>query len=194
MPDLELISACIKNDKIAKKQFYEAYYTQLAVTALRYSKSKEQSSEMVQNGFAHLFSNLHKFKPNSTVNFEQWLKEEFIVFCVEFIRNIRSEYYVASTVRVTDTPVKTYDLFVDSTLTDFKSVEFDVLIKSLHQLVPSQRLIFNLHVVEGYDLRKAAEVLEASEQTVKANLEKARFNLQKNIDKNNKTLKNEQFV
>lgn len=194
MLDTELISACIKNDKVAKKQFYEAFYTQLAVIALRYSKSKEQSTEIVQNGFAFLFNNLHKYKPNSGVSIEQWLKEEFIVFCVEFIRNIRSEYYVASTVRVTDTPVKTYDLFIDSTLTDFKNVEFDVLIKSLQQLVPSQRLIFNLNVVEGYDLSKAAEILEASEQTVKSNLEKARFNLQKNIDKNNKSLKNEQFV
>ena len=194
MQDLELISACIKNDKIAKKQFYEAFYTQLAVTALRYSKNKEQSTEMVQNGFAFLFSNLHKYKANGKQTIEQWVKEEFIVFCVQFIRNIRSEYYVASTVRVTDTPAKTYDLFVDSTLTDFTNVEFDVLIRSLNQLVPSQRLIFNLHIVEEYDLRKSAEILEASEQTVKSNLEKARFNLQKNIDKNNKSLKNEQFV
>lgn len=194
MLDPELISACIKNDKNAKKQFYEAFYTLLAVTALRYSKNKEQSTEMVQNGFAFLFSSLQKFKPNGKQSIQEWVKEEFIVFCVQFIRNIRSEYYVASTVRVTDTPAKTYDLFVDSTLTDFKNVEFDVLIRSLNQLVPSQRLIFNLHIVEGYDLQKAAEILEASEQTVKANLEKARFNLQKNIDKNNKSLKNEQFV
>jgi RNA polymerase sigma-70 factor (ECF subfamily) len=194
MPDLELISACIKNDKTAKKQFYEAFYIQLSVIALRYSKSKEQSTEIIQNGFAFLFSNLHKFKTNGTQNIQDWVKEEFIQFCVQFIRNIRSEYYVASTVRVTDSPAKTYDLFVDSTLTDFKNVEFDVLIRSLQQLVPSQRLIFNLHIVEQYDLRKAAEILEASEQTVKSNLEKARFNLQKNIDKNNKLLKNEQFV
>lgn len=194
MSDQELISACIKNDRTAKKQFYEAFYTQVAVIALRYSKNNEQSREMIQKGFACLFANLPKFKPNGIVSFEQWLKEEFIVFCVEFVRSIRSEYYVASTVRVTDTPVKSYDLFIDNTLTDFKNVEFDVLIRSLHQLVPSQRLIFNLHVVEGYDLRKAADILEASEQTAKANLEKARFNLQKNIDKNNKLLKNEQFV
>ena len=194
MSDQELISACLKNDRIAKKQFYEGFYTQLAVIALRYSKNKEQSREMVQKGFACLFSNLQKFKPNGNTSLEQWIKDEFIVFCVEFIRNIRSEYYVASTVRVTDAPTKTYDLFIDNTLTDFKNVEFDVLIKSLNQLVPSQRLIFNLHIVEGYDLRKAADILEASEQTVKSNLEKARFNLQKNIDKNNKTLKNEQFV
>lgn len=194
MPDLELISACIKNDKIAKKQFYEEFYIPLSLIALRYSKSKEQSKEMLQNGFACLFSSLHKFKPSAGVGIEKWVKEEFINFCVQYIRNIRSEYYVASTVRVTDAPAKTYDLFVDSTLTDFKNVEFDVLIKSLQQLVPSQRLIFNLHVVEEYDLRKAADILEASEQTVKANLEKARFNLQKNIDKNNKSQKNEQFV
>lgn len=194
MPDLELISACIKNDKAAKKQFYEAFYTQLSVIALRYSKSKEQSTEIVQNGFAFLFTNLHRYKANVTQSIQDWVKQEFIQFCVQFIRNIRSEYYVASTVRVTDTPAKTYDLFVDSTLTDFKNVEFDVLIRSLQQLVPSQRLIFNLHIVEEYDLNKAAELLEASEQTVKSNLEKARFNLQKNIDKNNKLLKNEQFV
>lgn len=139
MPDSEIISACIKNDKTAKKQFYEEFYTRLAVTALRYSKSKEQSTEMVQNGFAFLFSNLHKFKPNGKQSITEWVNEEFIVFCVQFIRNIRSEYYVASTVRVTDSPAKTYDLFVDSTLTDFKNVDFDVLIRSLHQLVPSQR-------------------------------------------------------
>jgi RNA polymerase sigma-70 factor (ECF subfamily) len=193
MSDLELITACIKQDKVAKKQFYEMFYAGLATVALRYSKNKEQSNEMVQNGFAFLFSNLNKFKPGK-LSLEQWVKEEFISFGVQFIRNIRSEYYVASTVRVTDAPAKTYDLFVDNELTDFKNIDFDVLIRSLQQLVPSQRLIFNLHIVEQYDLQKAAEILEASEQTVKANLEKARFNLQKNIDKNNKSLKNEQFV
>ena len=86
MPDLELISACIKNDKIAKKRFYEAFYTPLAVTALRYSKNKEQSTEMVQNGFAFLFQNLHKFKA-ANQSIENWVKEEFINFCVQFIRN-----------------------------------------------------------------------------------------------------------
>ena len=101
---------------------------------------------------------------------------------------------MASTVRVTDASTKSYDLFVDNVLTDFKNVDYDVLIASLQQLVPSQRLIFNLHIVEQYDMKKAADILEASEQTVKSNLEKARFNLQKNIDKNNKSLKNEQFV
>jgi RNA polymerase sigma factor (sigma-70 family) len=193
MSELELIAACARNDKAAKKQFYEMFYPALSAVALRYSKSREQSTEIIQNGFAFLFSGLSKYKPGK-LSFEQWVKEEFILFAVQFIRNIRSEYYVASTVRVTDSQAKTYDLFVDNDLTDFKHLSFEVLVKSLHQLVPSQRLIFNLHIVEQYDLQRSAEILEASEQTVKANLEKARFNLQKNIDKNSKSLKNEQLV
>ena len=193
MSELELITACTRNDKAAKRQFYEMFYSGLSTIALRYSKSKEQSTQILQNGFASLFSSLSKYKPGE-LSLEQWVKEEFILFAVQFIRNIRSEYYVASTVRVTDSVAKTYDLFVDNDLTDFKHLRFDVLVKSLHQLVPSQRLIFNLHIVEQYNLQKTAEILEASEQTVKSNLEKARFNLQKNIDKNSKSQKNEQLV
>jgi RNA polymerase sigma-70 factor (ECF subfamily) len=194
MPDLDLISACVKNDGNAQRAFYERFFSLLSNIATRYAKNKEQAQEIVQNGFAHLLSELHKYKPSSKQNLDEWVNEEFIKFTVEFIRSIRNEYYVASTVRVTDTTTKSYDLFVDNVLTDFKNVDYDVLIASLQQLVPSQRLIFNLHIVEEYDLKKAADILEASEQTVKSNLEKARYNLQKNIDKNYKSLKNEQPI
>lgn len=194
MPDLELISACIKNDENAHKVFYERFFSLVSGISIRYSKNKIQAHEIMQNGFAHLFTEISKFKHGNKLSLEDWVKEEFIKFAVEYIRSIRSEYYVASTVRATDLSAKTFDLFVDNVLIDFKNVDFDILILSLQQLVPSQRLIFNLHVVEEYDMKKAADLLEASEQTAKANLEKARYNLQKNIDKNSKTLKDEQPV
>lgn len=188
----ELISACLKNDKAARRQIYETFYGKFSAIALRYSKNKDQSYDLVQKGFEHLFTSLGKFKSSDTQSFEDWMNEEFILFAVQYIRDIRSEYYVASTVRAVETE-KGADLFTDNVLTDFKNVSFEVLVKSLQQLVPSQRLVFNLNVVEEFDLRRISEILEASEQTVKSNLEKARYNLQKNIDKNSKT-KNEQLV
>ncbi len=195
MSDSELISALLKNDRAVQKEFYEEYYPVFWGIAIRYAKNNAQAKEMLQCGFVNVMTKINAFKQNTSLIFSEWIKHEFVKFCVEFIRNIRSEYYVASTVRVTDSAsVKNYDLFADNVLTDFKNVDYEVLIKSLQQLVPSQRLIFNLNVVEEYDLRKAADLLEASEQTAKSNLEKARYNLQKNIDKNNKSLKDEQFV
>lgn len=56
-------------------------------------------------------------------------------------------------------------------------------------MVPSQRLIFNLHVIDGFGLSEASALLESSEETVKSNLEKARFNFQKNIEKSFKNIK-----
>ena len=70
---------------------------------------------------------------------------------------------------------------------ELRALGFDVYrvhADSLYFLVDSLEQAYRLHVA----------IVEASEQTVKANLEKARYNLQKNIDKNNKSLKNEQFV
>ena len=60
--------------------------------------------------------------------------------------------------------------------------------------MPSQRLAFNLQVIEGYSLSKISDLLETNEQTVKSNIEKARFNLQKTIEKNLKLNQNEQPV
>lgn len=194
MLDNQLITACIKNDTSAQKRLFELQYGKLAAIARRYAKNNDQATEITHHGFAFIFANLPKFKNQIHQNIYEWISELFIISAVQYIRNIRSEYFVASTVRATENNDKSYDLFIDSVITDFKRIDFDVLVKSLQQLVPSQRLVFNLHVVEGYDLNKTAEILEASEQTVKSNLEKARYSLQKNIDKNTKALQNEQLV
>ncbi len=66
--------------------------------------------------------------------------------------------------------------------------------KSIQTLVPSQRLVFNLHVIDNYSLSEASELLDTSEQSIKANLEKARFNLQKSIEKTLKMSNDEQPV
>jgi len=89
---------------------------------------------------------------------------------------------------------KKHDLFLDSKFIDVNKVNHDVLLKSIQSLVPSQRLIFNLHVIDGYSLAQASELLDSSEQSMKANLEKGRFNLQKTIERNLKLSNDEQPV
>jgi len=55
MSQAELISACIKNDKTAKKLFFDTYYGKLAFIALRYSKNANQSEQVLLHGFSHVF-------------------------------------------------------------------------------------------------------------------------------------------
>lgn len=194
MSQAELISACLKNDKTAKKQLFETYCNKLAFISARYSKNPIQAEQVLLQGFACLFSNLSQFKAQHNITLDEFIKNEFISFVVKYIKGIRNEYYVASTVKAVEHKERTYDLFLDSKFIDVNNVNQDVLLKSIQALVPSQRLIFNLHVIDNYTLAQASELLDSSEQSMKANLEKARFNLQKTIERNLKLSNDEQPV
>jgi RNA polymerase sigma factor (sigma-70 family) len=194
MSEAELIIACIKNDKTAKKQFFESYYSKLAYISLRYSKNSAQAEQVTLKGFSHIFAQLPGFRSQVKQNLEEFTTHQFISFVVNHIKSIRNEYYVASTIKAVETTDHTYDLFLDSGLIDLKSSNPEILLKSIQELVPSQRLVFNLHVIDNYTLASISELLETSEQTIKSNLEKARFNLQKAIERNLKLSNNEQPV
>ncbi len=194
MSQAELISACLKHDKTAKKQLFETYYGQLSYISLRYSKNAAQAEQVLLSGFSYVFSKLSQFKSQNTLTLDQFIRNEFIVYTVNHLKSIRNEYYVASTVKAVEYKETSYDLFLDSKFIDLKNVNEDVLLKSIQSLVPSQRLVFNLHVIDSFSLVQAAELLDTSEQSIKSNIEKARFNLQKNIEQNLKLSNDEQPV
>lgn len=188
----ETIALITKNDKAAIKEMFENYYGKMAAIAVRYCKNQTQASEAVNFGFNSFIQKLQQHRNAQTVDIDNTFEPEFIKACASFVKGISSEYYVASTVYASGSANKNYDLFESNEFIDFNAIDNDVLIRSLQQLVPSQRLVINLHVIDGYSLEETANIIEASLQTVKSSLEKARYNLQKNVEKCYKTMKNEQ--
>jgi len=190
----DLIIAIGKNDPQVKKDLFEQHYELMSSMALRFSKNDAQAKEMLFEAFTNILQNYANQRPIEGIEFGDFLKKEFLKEAIAFIKAIRSEYYVASTVLATRDSDKTFNLFDSPEMIDFNTVDTPVLIRSLQELVPSQRLVFNLYVIDGIDLQVISDMLEASEQTVKSNLEKARFNLQKNVEKNNRNVKHEQAL
>ncbi|MDZ4665471.1 MAG: sigma-70 family RNA polymerase sigma factor [Bacteroidota bacterium] len=190
----DLIAALSKNDLKVKRDLFEQNYELMSSIALRFSKNEEQAKLLLIDSFDKTLNAYVNYKGKNVPVFGHFLKVEFITGAINFIKSIRSEYYVASTVLATSERDKNFNLFESGEIIDHNAIETPVLVKSLQELVPSQRLVFNLHVIDGFELITISEMLEASEQTVKSNLEKARFNLQKNIEKNNRTVKHEQAL
>ncbi len=194
MPISDLISGLNKNDTQIKKQLFDKYYGKLFAIIIRYGKNQTQANEIFNTGFNSCLQKLILQKNNPNLDLDLFFEKEIIKECITFIKSMRSEYYVASTVYATNKDTKNYDLFETTELIDFYTIDTDILIKALQQLVPSQRLVFNLNVIDNYSLEETSQLLEANEQTVKSNLEKARFNLQKNIEKCLKESKYEQSL
>jgi RNA polymerase sigma-70 factor, ECF subfamily len=182
-----------KNDLQTKRELFEGNYPFMSSIAIRYSKNEIQAKQLINNCFDAIIIRFLEKKAR-TSDFNEFLKNEFIAEAVKFIKSIRNEYYVASTVYAPNEENKNYNLFENNELLDFNVADSAVIIKSIQALVPSQRLVFNLFVAEGFDIVQISEILEASEQTVKSNLEKARYHFQKNIEKNLKELKHEQAL
>ncbi|MDP1800653.1 MAG: sigma-70 family RNA polymerase sigma factor [Bacteroidota bacterium] len=188
----ELIALISKNDKAAIRELFEGYYGKMGSIAVRYCKSQAQAAEAINFGFNTYISKLQQNRNAQMVDIDATFEPDFIKACASFVKGISSEYYVASTVYASGSSNKNYDLFESNEFIDFASIDNDVLIRSLQQLVPSQRLVINLHIIDGYTIEETANIIEASLQTVKSSLEKARYNLQKNVEKCYKTMKNEQ--
>jgi RNA polymerase sigma-70 factor (ECF subfamily) len=189
MSSAELIQLLQSNDKSASKAAFDKYYSRLASIASRYSKNQSQAEDLLNQAFHACLNKLRGLK-QAPLDLDEYIEKEFITEAITFIKAIRSEYYVSSTIYAPgESSKKNYDLFDTAEIIDYRQIDNEILVKSIQQLVPSQRLIFNLHVVDGFSLPEAAAILEASEGTVKSNLEKARFNLQKNIEKTLKSTK-----
>lgn len=184
----------LKNDKAAIKEVFEMHFGKMASIAIRYCKNEAQANEAINFGFHEYITKLQQNRNTQPEDIEKNFEQDFIRSCASFVKSISSEYYVASTVYASGSTNKNYDLFESNEFIDFALIDNDVLIRSLQQLVPSQRLVINLHVIDGNSLDETANIIEASLQTVKSSLEKARYNLQKNIEKCYKTMKNEQSL
>jgi len=172
-----------KKDTASKKALFELLYPRFSAIAKRYSKSQSQSVDCLNAGFNQLFSESQNFRNLKSESLMQNLEMTFIKGMISHLKSIRNEYYVSSTVHAADHN-RSLDLFASMvTPPDYNQASPDTLLSVLQSLVPSQRLIFNLHVIDGHSLETASELLDSSIGTIKSNLEKARFNFQKQLDK-----------
>lgn len=172
-----------KKDAASKKALFELLYPRFSAIAKRYSKSHSQSVDCLNAGFNLLFSELQNHRNLKSESLLQTLEMTFIKGIIEHLKSIRNEYYVSSTVHAAEHS-RSLDLFASMvTPPDYNQASPETLLHVLQSLVPSQRLIFNLHVIDGHSLETASELLDSSIGTIKSNLEKARFNFQKQLDK-----------
>ena len=176
----QLIQGCQRFDRTAQRQMFEEFYNLLFGIALRYSKNKEQAQEMFAKGFSTICSDIIEIKKDH--NLESWLRKKMIGNCVLFLRSKRQEYFITSTVHLVGEEKRNeFDLFhqqVDPNPSNISAAQY---LEAIQLLPPSFRAVYNLLVVDQYNLENVVDLLEISGETCKYNLNKAKETLFKNI-------------
>lgn len=166
-----LIHECCREDRSAQSSLYNLLAPRMFVVCLRYSKSREEAEEILQEGFMKVFKSIRQFKFSGS--FEGWVRR-IMINCA--LQKLRRKSHLHAIIPIDATPVEPFSN--EEILSRLGTKE---LLNVVQQLPSAYRLVFNLYVFEGMKHREIAELLGISEGTSKSNLSDARSILQKAI-------------
>jgi len=173
MPSEErLIELIKKGNESAFVQMYEIYSGRLFGVCLRYSKNRADAEDLLQESFVKIYENLKNFQGSGSL--EGWLRRITVNICINHYRKSKNEKVIASDNFIVDDVVNE---------TVFSKIETERILELIQELPEGYRLVFNLHVIEGYKHNEIAELLGTSENTSKTQLLKARKQLMEKVIK-----------
>ena len=173
MPDLKLIiENCLKGDKRAQKAFYDQFSGWILGICFRYSKNRTEADDIFQEAFIKIFQNLGSLEKINSI--EAWIKKVTINTCINFYKKRRELEFEISNMEV---ELQDFD---SSSLSKLTVMELMGLIQALPD---SQRVVFNMHVNDGFDFKDIATELNVAESTIRSNFYKARQKLANTLNK-----------
>ena len=164
------INGCCK----MQQTLYSKFAAKMYQICLRYTNNNaEDAKDVLQDGFVKVFKNLHKFRHDGS--FEGWIRTIITRTALSQIRekNKKLTNYNTELLHA----VKNAEISV----TD-KLAEKDI-ISMVKKLPPGYRKIFMLYVMEGYNHREIAVLLNCSEGTSKSQLYRSKTRLQQILRK-----------
>lgn len=173
---LLLIDECSKHHRESQKKMYSVFYNYAANICLRYANDKEDTVEILNDGFLKIFNGLKDFKPhhaNTMGSFKAWMKKIFIYTAIDhFRKNTKHKNYIdieeAYTISATDE-------------TQLEKISYREIMECIQTLTPAYRTVFSLFVIDGFSHEEISKQLNIAVGTSKSNLAKARLQLQKKL-------------
>ena len=151
-----------------QERLYKEFYGFAMGICLRYTRSSAEASEVLNDGFYKALTHIKTYTPG--YSFRGWLRKIMVNASIDHFRKYKEDHG-----HVDISYVKS-DLLTSEIISH---IDEEVILKALQELPASYRLVFNLHVIEGYKHDEIAKQLNISEGTSKSNLNVARTKLQK---------------
>lgn len=162
----QLVKRCRKHDERAMRALYEEMAPMAMGVCMRYSHSREEAQDLMQDGFLKVFEKLGTLKNPERVG--AWIYQIMVNVCIDDYARRKELRYLD------DTAVEPVTLPLDP----FTMGE---IVAAVQQLPPHQRTAFNLVEVEGYSCEEAAQRLKLTASGVRASLSRAKAALREKL-------------
>lgn len=165
----EIIKECQANNIRAQEQLYRLLSSKLFAVCLKYSRSRADAEDNLQDGFILLFEKIGQYRFQGS--FEGWAKRLMI-------NSVLQKYRTTGVFNlISENLPEEPDIEIEA---DEVSMEF--LVKIIQELPDRYRTVFNLYVTDGYSHKEIADMLGITDGTSKSNLARARMILKEKIE------------
>ncbi|MDA3893346.1 MAG: sigma-70 family RNA polymerase sigma factor [Salinivirgaceae bacterium] len=147
-----------KGNAKAMQTLYNEYAKAMFNICMRMTNSREDAEDILQEAFTNAFQNLSSYKYEAT--FGAWLKRIVVNRCINTLNRRKVELIFNDTENET---ISDEDI-------DYSSIELQVakVHKAIMELPDGYRLVCSLYLLEGYDHKEIAQILDINESTSKS--------------------------
>ena len=163
----QLIERCKKGDKTAQFTLYKQYYKAMYNTALRIVNNSFEAEDIMQESFLSAFTKLDSF--SGTVTFGAWLKRIVINNSLTALKkNSRLD-----TVPLEKATIKE----VEEVQQDYSMLKASAILNKVSQLKNNYKVALTLNLIEGYDCKEIAQIMDISYENSRTTISRAKNKL-----------------
>lgn len=171
----ELVKRCQQGERKAQYELYKQYSRAMFNICVRILNDHSEAEDALQEAFVSAFSNLHKFKSEST--FGAWLKQIVVNQAIGQLRSRKIQFVEIDEMAGGEEDSK----LVPVEWQDEGNEEYDLDIqkvqRSMDKLSEGYRVVLNLYLFEGYDHEEISQILNISESTSRTQYMRAKKRL-----------------
>lgn len=179
----EIVKGCIAGDRKAQQRLFQTFFGRMMVVCMRYTKDRDTAQDILQDAFIKAFDKMGDF--TFTGSFEGWLRRIMVNTAIDHFRKSKHLIELVENQNYSnDEDENDFGENEDETdSSNWENLSSDDILLAMQDLSPAYQTVFNLYVMENYQHKDIAEMLNISVGTSKSNLAKARANLKKILEK-----------
>jgi RNA polymerase sigma factor (sigma-70 family) len=161
--DEKTLYECKRKNRKYQEQLYKQFYGFAMSIGLRYSNSRDEAKEIVNDSFIKVFSALEKY--DSKQSFKAWIRRIIINTSIDHYRKeVKHSFHLD----IEDPQVQ------DLNFEAIDQLSYDDIIQLLNDLPEIYRITFNLYEIEGFSHDEIADVLKITASSSRVYLMRAK--------------------
>lgn len=168
----DIIAGCVKKDRNAQKSLYEKYAAKMFGFCLRYSNSRADAQDLLQDGFIKVFDSIATLKEASQL--EGWMSRIFINLAMSKFRKSSRGPVMVEVIDVLDDS--------EEVSIDDEPMEVNEVLNCLMALPEKYRVVLNLYAIDKLSHKEISETVGISIANSKSLLFRARVMLKELVE------------